>query len=440
MRYETIKSAILIILVLLSVFLTWNLWTYQPNYATMESSNYVAEVTLSEKQEVKKIVKPDLVLYHNSGIHYGTNDSNELNNLMKEMGRWSFYGLRSYPAKAGFINELANENKSVEIVFPAEVPVVLYKNVLNFTDRKIPSFNFDRIFIDVGNVEKDHGTVYFVSTATQQVYISYVSASFINGFNHNFYQNANKYPRYFAFKASEKRTIFLPENATTMMEYEYLPTTLNSDEFKDDLFTDPSFVQKSMVPDGEEYTNGSSKMNIYNDTNMLVYVNPTADGNYTELSGDLVKRSIDFVNDHGGWTDEYRYVEKNDADHNVIFRLYTGDGYPVFNEDGLSEINETWGRNDINKYVRPDITLELPLKTETRNITIPSGHEVLKFLLDKKNFRPELLENVTLGYEMSKDAEESKLILLQPMWFYRYDKTWYRISAGDLGGMNNGLE
>jgi regulatory protein YycH of two-component signal transduction system YycFG len=62
MRYETIKTAILSILVLLSILLTWNLWTYQPNYATMEKNNTVAEVTMSEKQEVKKIVRPDMVL------------------------------------------------------------------------------------------------------------------------------------------------------------------------------------------------------------------------------------------------------------------------------------------------------------------------------------------------------------------------------------------
>ena len=57
MRYENIKSGILTFLVLVSILLTWNLWTYQPNYETMENSNYVEEVTVSEKQEVQKIVQ-----------------------------------------------------------------------------------------------------------------------------------------------------------------------------------------------------------------------------------------------------------------------------------------------------------------------------------------------------------------------------------------------
>ena len=42
MRYEKIKSIILTLLVLVSILLTWNLWTYQPNYDTMENSNTVS--------------------------------------------------------------------------------------------------------------------------------------------------------------------------------------------------------------------------------------------------------------------------------------------------------------------------------------------------------------------------------------------------------------
>jgi regulatory protein YycH of two-component signal transduction system YycFG len=45
MRYENIKSGILTLLVLVSILLTWNLWTYQPNYETMENNNVVEVVS-----------------------------------------------------------------------------------------------------------------------------------------------------------------------------------------------------------------------------------------------------------------------------------------------------------------------------------------------------------------------------------------------------------
>ena len=44
---------------------------------------------------------------------------------------------------------------------------------------------------------------------------------------------------------------------------------------------------------------------------------------------------------------------KDEYSRSVTFRLYSGDGYPVFNDRGISEIKEIWGRDEIIKYVAP---------------------------------------------------------------------------------------
>jgi regulatory protein YycH of two-component signal transduction system YycFG len=440
MRYERIKSAILTLLVLVSILLTWTLWTYQPNYDTMEKSNTVAEVALSEKQDLQKIIRPDKVLFHVKDQHYGTNNVEELEKIIKELSQWTFFDVKKYTDEVENIKELIHGSGNTEIVFPGEIPIELYRSVLSIEGKKVPSFNFDRIIINVENSEKENGIVYFVSSENQQVYISHISSAKLSEFNRDFYKNAANYPSYFAFEATERRRIFLPERETEMMSYKYLPVTLNSEEFKEALFNDPRFVQKSIVPQGEEYTNDSSKMEVNDDSNILRYVNPTVEDNYLYSSFDLVKRSIDFVNEHGGWTDPYRFVSKNEFNRSVTFRLYSIDGYPVFNERGISEITEVWGRDEISKYIRPNIALELPLRTEMQKVLKPSGHEVLEFLQSKKNFKPELLEEIILGYRMEKDPVENQLILLEPTWFYLFDKTWGEITMEDLGGSKYGLE
>ncbi len=442
MRYENIKSWILTFLVLVSIFLTWNLWTYQPNYKTMENGKYVEEVTVEKKQEVQKIVRPDQLFYHVKGQHYGTNNTDEIEKVIKELSGWAFFDVKKYTNEVDNIKELIHGSGNAEIIYPGEVPIELYRSVLNIEGKKIPSFNFNRIIINVENSEKENGIVYFVSTENQQVYISHISSANLSEFNRKFYLKAAQYPRYFAYEASDKRTIFLPETATEMTTYKYLPVPLNSEEFKEALFSDPSFVQKSssVVPAWEEYTNDSSKMTVDFESNLLRYVNPTVEENYIDTSYELVKRSIDFVNGHGGWTDPYRYVYKNEFTHSVIFRLYSMDGYPVFNGNGIAEINEVWGRDEINKYIRPNISLRLPLTTEMKTVTRPSGHDALEFLQNKKNFKPGLLEEMNLGYRLERDSKENKLIVLEPTWFYRYDKTWGQITMEDLGGMQHGLE
>ncbi len=440
MRYEFIKSWILVLLVFFSILLTWNLWTYQPNYDTMKNSNTVAEVTVSEKQEVQKIIRPDQVLFHIKDEHYGTNNTVDLDKIIKEMSGWAIYDVKNFTNRVDNIDNLIHGSGNAEIIFPGEVPIELYRSVLNIEGKKVPSFTFNRIIINVDGIEKENGTVYFVSSETQQVYISHVSSTSLNEFNHDFYKNSTNFPRYFAYKPSEKQTLFLPDGKTEMTTYKYLPVTLNSETFKAALFDDPSFVQKSLVPQGEEFTNDSSKMTVNYESNILQYINPTEETNYLDSSYDLVKRSIDFVNEHGGWTDPFRFVSKSEYQRSVTFRLYSMDGYPIFNDRGLSEINEVWGRDRINKYVRPNIALDLPLLTEMQKVTPPTGHEVLEYLQNKRDFKPELLDELILGYRMERDSDENKLILLEPAWFYRYDRTWEQITMDDLGGPVHGLE
>lgn len=441
MRYENIKSGILTILVLVSLLLTWNLWTYQPNYDKLEKSKTLEEVTVDKKQDVTKIVRPDQVLFHVKGQHYGTSNPDELDKLIKEVSSWTISDVKNYTEKAGNVDSFIHGSGNAELVFPSDVPIELYLSVLNIEGKKIPPFNFNRIIINVNDLEKGNGSVYFASTETGQVYISHISSSNLNEFNRDYYKNAAQYPKFFAYKVSDKRTFYLPEAKTKMTTYKYLPVTLNSDEFKDALFDDPSFVQRSSIPHGEEFTNDSSKMTVNYDSNILQYINPTTEDSFVDSSYDLVKRSIDFVNEHGGWTDSFRYVSKSESKRSVTFRLYSTDGYPIFNDNGLSEITEEWGHDEINKYVRPNITLDLPLITEMQTVTPPSGHEILAVLQSNKNFKPELLEELVLGYQMVRSSDENKLILLEPAWFYRYNKSWGQIMLSDLGGGSaDGLE
>jgi regulatory protein YycH of two-component signal transduction system YycFG len=440
MKYENIKSIILTVLILISIVLTWSLWTFQPNYDTMESSNYVAEISVSEKQELHKIIRPDLALFHIKDRHHGTTNSEDLSKIMKEVRSWSFYDVKNVSDRVDNMKDLMHGSGNVEIVFPGEIPIELYRGVLKIEEKKIPSFNFNRIIINVDHVDKENGTVYFVSTESNQVYMSHISTPYINEFNRSHFKNADAFPRYFPFEATSQRTVFIPEGEQEMLVYKYLPAVLNSEEFKEALFNDPSFVQKSPVPNGEEYTDVSSKMTIDDESNMLLYVNPTVESKYYASTYDLVKRSIDFINEHGGWTDPYRYVAKDEYKQSVTFRLYSLDGIPVFNERGLSEIEEVWGRDEISKYERPNISLELPLLSEMQYTTLPSGSSVLEFLQSRSDFKSELLERLILGYRMERDKDANQVILLEPAWFYLYDQSWGQITDEDLGGLLRGLE
>src|SRR4051812_26873875 len=217
MKYENSKSVILIFLILVSIVLTWNLWTYQPNFDMMENNDYVAEVTLKEKQELQEIISPDLALFHHNGQHYGTTNAVNLDKLMDSLRKWSFYDVTNYSDQVEDIQELVHGNGNAEIVFPADVPIDIYRSVLKFEEKRIPAFNFNRIVINVENSEKGNGTVYFISSDYQNVYMSHISPDLLNDFNRDFFKNAEQYQRYFAFEATVNRTVFIPDGKLEMM-------------------------------------------------------------------------------------------------------------------------------------------------------------------------------------------------------------------------------
>ena len=94
----------------------------------------------------------------------------------------------------------------------------------------------------------------------------------------------------------------------------------------------------------KEYTDASNLMRVDNESNMILYVDPAEEETQAINSNDILQRSINFVNEHGGWTDDYRYEGLDNAQKAVLFRLYLV-GYPIFSENSVvSEMRLEWGK------------------------------------------------------------------------------------------------
>lgn len=443
MTYENIKSIILTILVVTSIVLTWNLWTYQPNYATMENINTVQEVILSEQRELVELVQPDKIIYHYKDSHYGTTNSDEINESLKEVNSWNFFDIENISDEIDNLPEFVHSKGNAEIIFPDVVPIELYKNIIHIEDNKVPNFRFNRIVIDVENTSKDDGNVYFVhygNSKDQQVHAAHIKATEMNKFESQFYRVSNELDPYFPYKVTTDRTIYLPQNKTKMIHFQYFLDQLDPEQYKDALFNDPSYVQRNDEANSVEYIDDSSMLTVDNESLMLSYVNPAEARDRKGGTPDLLKKSIDFVNEHGGWTGHFRYSSMNEENQEVSFRLYDRNGYPIFNEKGLSQIIQVWGKNEIYKYNSSTFRLDIPLTTEKVEVNLLSGSEIMEFLKAKKGFKPELLMDIRIGYKMIRNPNEPQLMELEPSWYYYYGNAWVQIRQEELGGKNYGLE
>ncbi|WP_394237982.1 YycH family regulatory protein [Niallia oryzisoli] len=438
MTYESIKSIILTILVGASLLLTWSLWTYQPNYEELENGETVQEVSFSPKKALKDIVKPDQILYHSEDGFHGTFREEEIEKVINAISQWHMTGFENLALEGSNVYSLIDNQEAVEILYPSEIAINLYKNVLGIKEKDIPNFHFNQIVIPLNIEQREHGVIYFVSNEEKRVYRSMIPFSLISEFKGHYFEAAKAYSKYFPYTTTSGRRIYLPEGETEMLSYQHLSSELDSDKFKDALFNDPSLVQKNYTATGVEYTDASSLMRVNTDINTISYIDPSELANQELDTNNLLKRSIDFVNGHGGWTDNYRFVGMDKEQHMVHFRLYGQDGYPIFSENtAIAKIRLIWGNTDINRYIRSNFSLGLLTSTSPRKLD--SGAVVLEKIQKINQFNPNLLENIKIGYDM-KMNDQSLLIQLEPSWYYLYNGVWKQLKTSEYGGEVHGLE
>lgn len=447
MNFEGAKSIILTVLVAASALLTWNIWTYQPYMKKLNQSDFIR--VDNDKQEIADVIKPDRVLFHKDGKHFQTNDQNELEKIQTELGNWTLSNVRdaSHILEKKKFTSVVHADGNTEVIFPDNIPLDLYKSILNFNDKPLPKVSFDRMVFKT-DPGRNEAKVYFINYKLKKVFQAQINATQLKSFHDAFTLRAEEFPEYISKEVNSSRELFIPREPVQLSKIKYYidPLDINKN-FKNTLFYKPESVKQETVTRGREYTDGSRLLSVFEDYSTLEYVNPAQRSDITGTSLNLLQKSIDFVSNHGGWevSDKeykigFRYAALSVDEQKVVFRL-SKDGYPVFNEQGMSEIEQTWGNEEIYRYKRPYFTIDFPIEPETQyKISLPAGEQVMKQLTENRSFELADLDDIRVGYKLSRDPLEPELVILEPSWYYLYGGTWTALPLIKPGGGKVGLE
>jgi len=427
MKYEHAKSLILTILVLLSMILSWNILTFQPNN-DIKQSNYVEEINIGQKLEISHLIKPSKIIYHDyNDSHHGSGNLENIDLIMNELYRWSFYDF-TIPEQVKSFEDTIHGPGRLELIFPSKVPFDIFKNALKVDSKNIPTGTFDRIVINENDIQGEEGVVYFISTADKEVIKSQVRSRFFNEYKEVVSQfMGNAYAHLLYTKANGENLYVLNEEII-LQRYRYYPQYISVDQFKKALFPNPEFVTRT----DNEYTDSSSLLNV--NEPMIEYVDPT-NRNQILTPSEVLQMGINYVNSHAGWTDTYIFDDLQG--NSVAFRLYLHD-YFVVNDLGIS-INSLHFDNKWFKYKRSYLRWDIPLPQNTTEIPLVPGYKVMEYIQNSKTIKINEVQDIAVGYYLTKNVND-QLYYLEPSWFYRVNGTWKRISAEELGGVQRGLE
>lgn len=436
---EIIKSIVLLLLVSLSVLFTFEVWNYSPNYEPLEQLQTV-DISISEKKTIDEIIKPYKIITNLKDHVLGSTDTEKIDKILTEMNTWNLSDLKlvSQDMKKFDIAQILRQPSQMSFYFMGEVPMLVYDNVLLIDEMNIPEATFNRLVIDWSQ-STQAPVIHLLSEMSGLHYEMQVTLPNKTSFLRNVVDVGQSFEEYVEIDRDNAPVLAVPKHPITIMRNTYYQEEINPIRFRDALFSDPNAVRRNQIdPTHEEYGDDHAFMTVDTESKSLNYVMPTEESFEFALPSELLLNSIDFVNEHGGWTDEFRYAYMNPYSRYVRFQLYVG-GLPVFSDQpDMSEITETWGDMRVFKYIRPYYTLDVNIEPVQEKL--PSGVEVAESLRESEELDFDLIEEITPGYYMIHDVER-KLIILQPCWYYLIKDNWLRFAPKEpQGGGMIGLE
>ncbi|EPC8408277.1 YycH family regulatory protein [Bacillus thuringiensis] len=437
MSMENFKTIVLINLVVISLFLTFNLWTYVPDSTSMQNAKFVQGNEGTNQTKISDVVRPTSIIVHKDKNHYGSRREADIESIYKPLEVGELHEFREISiTKGDFLSYVHGEGK-IELVFPTDIPFDAVKSMFNMKEKSTdkPKY-FNRILLDSSRSKDQEIKINFVSDGDNfKIYEAKLSGVYLKDIVNAQNQFIVSAKPYFDYQINDMKKLFLPDGTTELNNITYISSNLAVDTFKNALFSDPRYLSPITEISKETFTDGIRSMEIENDRHMLKYKNSSV---LTEKTIDnlmLLQKSFEFVSGHSGSLDSYRldYMNKGET----VFRLHE-DGYSVFNTDGLAELRQKWGSEEVMEYERP--LLSLNTKGIEQKVTLPSGHVVIASLENNPEIKKQVIKDIGIGYKLSLDGQ---VVRLQPIWYVKLvegetgKQQIYEWSEGGLNGLGS---
>ena len=418
MNRETIKSIILAALVIISLFQTYSIWTYQGNFESKDADNApnIKPIDPENDLSFSDVVKPYQLLHIvNQGQDQeilGTDKSIVDTVYNRALGmKWSINV--SYTAP--------QSQDSYELVFPAPVKLDTIQTLFDFGQSKT-TMRQDMLIDRIGIYQQGTKTIMAFKDGDETVKFTATSPEII-------FEKGIKYDK--DFQPYEpvllrSKTVYIPLTKPNYDRMTYPFTLVDIKEFKPIFFNN---LLKTYYDKGA-YTDGDSLLKQDDDGYVLKYVNPATGSN--SVLGDPIYQGYSFIDSHSGWTDKnftYDYFESRPGDNqdSVDFRL-TKRGLPIYRVTDFpaeSMISMTWENGILYKVDRTLIKIGKDALSSEPS-TVYSAEE-LKASLLKAHVSMKGLQDLRIGYRMEINSS-SRLVNLTPDWFFKIQDQWFSLS------------
>lgn len=428
---DKIRNITLAILVLLSFFLSFNLWTAGRNIGEEQnpSSQSVRSNIATIEHMESEAFRPTMIALH------GIDNQNPLivantfplrNLLNNRFSSENLSRIETYEEldKQEYL-ETMKTDQWMEFIFREELPLGLLSQKFEDFSQENADYFFDRILINIENPN----FIYFYHTDTDAFYSASVAEN--ESLNIEPFLNTEN----LIYKSAETRIfgnniVYLTQEPVDIPYRSYVIDRLPNSLYTSNFYPDPSLVDTRSSGSTTRYIDLTREVTINQQNHTLVFLRQIEDSGELRPT-DRFMRSFEQVNRFENWTGTFSLTDYDREDETISFRREI-DGLPVFSTSDNETVSEVG-------LVESGVThLKLPLRFINTPITMDgspdeellSGVEVINQLSEQLPAeRYEKIENLTVGYTWEESEEASQVIYFIPNWYILFDGVWTEFEA-----------
>ncbi|WP_202081543.1 YycH family regulatory protein [Caldalkalibacillus salinus] len=406
---ERIKTGLLTLLVLLSIFLTWQIWTYQPDYDYLLPPEDVVHQGLADKRELSEVVKPSQLAYHFGENHHAVAypDMFQYSVIHSQIKHWEFYGFREVEhAQGDQLKNMATRYQGLGLSFATSIPASILSEMIHMNLDNSDMSSIDHVLLYSNPITTEVFAL-FTSYEEQKMFRANTNIS-VSELNHylTLGENLGRYELVTLGPAEDIHPVsYVPLSPINVTEYRYFYQRISPEPMISYLFLDRALVRQMEDRTGDYfYTDGTRGLQIHRDELSMYYLHPVTDTSSLPAPlNSAIQRSIQFVNQHSGWDETYHLYDYQPfpfrAEANVEFRRYIG-SFPVLPHDSqdmdLNSIKLEWQQDRIAGYYRSLFTLDRVMEQMDREL--PSGVALLTHLREAHHVQREDIQNMFIAY------------------------------------------
>ena len=414
-RKEALKSIVLVILVLLSLALSYLIITYQPDYEIF-TKRATQKAVDSNKNDLLNFLIPDSVvknyegsreepIVQNSITKVASVDAVKNKKVLKDLLSILSDGesVESRVRNRNIEDITTNNVEKILINYQVTLDTALVKPIFFSEENSNISLEFDTIVL-----LKDRPNMIYLYKKDDKNYLQItLKEEIYEKINSKFNERKQSYAKY----SLNNKFIYLKEADEDNIIDEYSAEEVNLNKLAKDIFEKKDNLR---ISNEDEVTDGYGILRSIN--NRLVYTNPSNEGGREVGATVAINNTMNFL--ELGYIGDTNYQLTTALEGITIFQEAYKDSI-VFSKDGHADIISEDNSGGIYKLTSPKKLTKTYLSSrEAELYSVEKTEYVINYLYDKVNLKE--IDDIVLGYDKIYNKDRNSFSYI-PAWYVKYN-------------------